>query len=90
MGRLISALLLIALAAVELAACSSDQTSRGIYEGLRRREERIDVPGEGPPGGAELRRVPALAAAAAGLGHRYDSHQARRVAFTLAHQRQNG
>jgi hypothetical protein len=39
-------LVLVSLAAVELAGCSSEQTTRAIYDGLRRREERIDTPGE--------------------------------------------
>lgn len=41
-----AAAMVLALAGVELAACSQDQTSRAIYDGLRRREERVDVPGE--------------------------------------------
>jgi hypothetical protein len=59
MSRFITATLLLAVVGAELAACSSDQTSRSMYEGLRRREERIDVPGEDRrtvPGYDEYRR----------------------------------
>lgn len=53
-------LVLVALGAVELSGCSSDQTTRAIYDSLRRREERIDTPGEErsrPPSYDEYRRT---------------------------------
>ena len=53
-------LVLISLCAIELAGCSSEQTTRAIYDGLRRREERIDTPGEErsrPPSYDEYQRT---------------------------------
>jgi hypothetical protein len=61
MTRSASALLvLVSLAAVDVGGCSSDQTTRAIYDGLRRREERLDTPGEErarPPSYDEYQRT---------------------------------